>query len=121
VIQALLQRKYRPGDLVVFRKLKRSTTPGPRAQHVSPSRFGEEYVYDVDKYWIVDEVVEQQLTVRTRRGKRHTIDANDQRLRHARWWERLAFRSRFPVRLDDNSMSDASANRLNSSERHVAN
>jgi hypothetical protein len=113
VIQELLH-KYRPGDWVVFRKSKRGTAPGPRAQHVSPSRFGEEYVYDVDKYWIVDHVDQQELIVRTRRGKRHIVDVADHRLRHARWWERLVFRDRFPLRLADAAIpANMTADRLN--------
>jgi len=108
VIQELLQRRYRPGDWVVFRKNKRSTAPGRRAQHISPSRFGEEYAYEVDKYWIVEHVDQRELIVRTRRGKRHIVDIADHRLRHARWWERLVLRDRFPMRSEDASVPAAS-------------
>jgi len=114
VIQELLQRKYRPGDWVVFRKCKRGTSPGPRAQHIAPARFGEDYAYEVDKYWIVDHVDKQELIVRTRRGKRHIVDIADHRLRHARWWERLVLRNRFPLRLADSTVPAASTvDRLN--------
>jgi hypothetical protein len=39
------------------------------------------------------------LVVRTRKGKQHTIAANDQNLRLTHWWERLLFRHRFPPRM----------------------
>ncbi len=93
----ILQRTFQPGDWVVFRKIKRSTSPGPRARHVSPSRFGEEYTYEVEKYWVVEEVQHDQLVVRTRRGKRHVLRSQDQRLRRANLWERLMYRDRFPT------------------------
>jgi hypothetical protein len=97
VIRELLHRDFRPGDWVVFRKPKRSTAPGPRAQHVAPSRYGEEYAYDVEKYWVVEEVNGSRVVARTRRGKRHVLDCGDHRLRHARWWECLLLRRRFPA------------------------
>jgi hypothetical protein len=98
LIRELLQRPFRAGDWVVFRKPKRGTAPGPRAQHVAPARYGEEYVYEVEKYWIVEKVEGQQMVVRTRGGKRHTLDCSDQRVRHAGLWERLVLRHRFPSR-----------------------
>jgi hypothetical protein len=98
MIHKLLNLKsYRPGDWVVFRKPKRSTSPGPRAQHVAPARHGEEYFYEVEKYWVVEDVQPEHLVLRTRRGKRHQIPVTDQRLRRARWWERLMLKNRFPV------------------------
>jgi hypothetical protein len=81
---------------VVFRKPKRSTSPGPRAQHVAPAPHGEEYAYEVTKYWVVEDVRSDHLVVRTRRGKRHEIPVSDHRLRRAHWWERWMLRSRFP-------------------------
>ncbi len=100
MIQQLWQRRFRVGDRVVFRKSKHGTAPGPRAKHIAPSRFGEEYNYQVDKFWVVEDVQEQSLVLRTRRGKRHTVHLNDQRLRPAHWWELIFFRNRFPL-LDD--------------------
>jgi len=88
---------FRRGDIVVYTKTKHSSNPGPRAQDIDPATRGEYYTYVVDKYWIVVEVEEQTLRVRTRRGKVHTIKSDDPRLRAASWWERLFFRDRFPA------------------------
>ena len=88
---------FKVGDAVIFQISKVSADPGPRARDVHPSEFGETYRYLVDKHWRVAEVfADGSLALVTRRGKRHIIEANDPRLRHARWWERWLFRRRFP-------------------------
>jgi hypothetical protein len=38
-----------------------------------------------------------EVVVLTRRGRRHTLAADDPALRRARWWERLVLRHRFPI------------------------
>lgn len=82
---------------MVFQKQKASTRPGPRAKLVSPAPHGEIYVYLVDKLWIVEEVrPDGTLVLRTRRGKRHVVAADDERMRPPTLWERLRFRGRFP-------------------------
>ncbi|TWU60529.1 hypothetical protein Poly51_08050 [Rubripirellula tenax] len=88
--------KLKPGDWVIYRKQKSSTSPGERAIEVRPASGGETYFYMVDKFWIVDEVLSDgTVRLRTRRGKQHTVDANDLRLRTPRWWERWMYRNRF--------------------------
>jgi hypothetical protein len=88
---------YRVGDAVVFRISKRSGHPGPRASQVSPEPNGEDYLYEVDKYWIVSECREDgTLVLLTRRGKQHIIHGDNPRLRPAKWWERILHRKRFP-------------------------
>jgi hypothetical protein len=88
---------YRPGDRVIYLVSKHSTHPGPRAESVQPEEHGEGYQYDVKKYWLVVQVQPNGLlTVVTRRGKQRAVAATDPRLRPARWWECLLFRSRFP-------------------------
>lgn len=88
---------YKTGDYVIFRVSKCTAHPGPRAREVFPAPHGELYTYDVDKFWVVvgtaggDEVVLQ-----TRRGKQHRVKVDTPRLRHASWWERILYRSRFP-------------------------
>lgn len=96
VIRRIWHRPYRRGDWVVFRKVKRSTAPGPRARHIAPTPHGEEYVYEVKKYYIVEDVQDGCVIVRTRKGRVYRIDEKDPRLRHAHWWERWWLRSRFP-------------------------
>ena len=88
--------KLKHGDWVIYRKQKSSTSPGARATDVHPASRGDTYHYLVDKFWIVEEVIDgKQILLRTRRGKQNTIDANDPRLRRPRWWERLLYRNRF--------------------------
>lgn len=91
-----MQSAYVPGDWVIYRKSKHSTTPGPRAQSVQACPKGEKYSYVVDKFWIVEAVLPgDKLLLRTRRGKVHQISAADANLRHANWLQRLFYRSRF--------------------------
>jgi hypothetical protein len=86
------------GDPVIYRVFKTSTDPGPRAQEVYPAEHGDWYSYQVDKYWAVSEVLaDGSLKLVTRRGKQHTVPADDPRLRVARWWERWFYRDRFPA------------------------
>jgi hypothetical protein len=88
---------FQSGERVVFCVTKHSARPGPRAHNVDPEPLGEAYSYQVDKYWVVDEAhADGTLVVRTRRGKRHIVSADNPNLRHAHWWERLFFSDRFP-------------------------
>jgi len=80
--------QFKTGDRVIYRKQKSSVSPGPRAQQMTPSEKGETYSYIVEKYWIVEEVLEDgSLRLRTRRGKQHVVQADDPHLRKPRWWE----------------------------------
>jgi len=91
-------RKYKRGDLVVFCKFKRSACPGPRAKSIHPEPRGEDYAYDVNKFWVVAEAPDADTVVtQTRRGKRHVIEADSSRRRKATLWERLFYRSKFPT------------------------
>jgi hypothetical protein len=91
--------RFRPGDVVVYHKWKRSDHPGPRAHYIRPAEHGESYSYAVDKFWRVVAVLpDGALVLRTRRGKQHTLAASDPNVRPAHWWERLLFRHRFPPR-----------------------
>ena len=96
-----MSKRYQPGDFVIFCKTKHSVHPGPRAKEVDPAPHGEEYTYQVDKYWLVNEVRGNIVVMVTRRGKTHEIPSDHPSLRHANWWERLFYRSRFPAK--DNS------------------
>ncbi len=87
---------YSPDDWVVYTREKHSLSPGPRAKNISPSPRGETYSYEVDKYWIVRQVIDGVLVLETRRGKQHSLASNDSRLRKANLWERLFFANRFP-------------------------
>lgn len=88
---------FQPGDVVVYRKHKSSVRPGPNAKDVHPAPHGETYSYSVDKFWrVIDILPDNTLVVLTRRGKQHSVSADDPALRRSYWWERLLFSSRFP-------------------------
>jgi len=92
-----MKRTYKPGEHVIYRVTKLSSSPGPRASDVTPEPRGEHYQYEVDKFWVVAQIPdEKHLVLKTRRGKEHLVDADDPRLRHARWWEWLRWRHKFP-------------------------
>lgn len=87
---------WKAGDWAIYRKQKFSTSPGPRAKDVVPASQGEMYVYFVEKYWVVSDVVsENELLLRTRRGKQHKVVVSDAGLRRPKWWERFIFGNRF--------------------------
>jgi len=90
---------FKPGDLVIYRMTKHSECPGPRAKSISPSPHGDEYKYLVDKFWIVDQLLEDgQIQLRTRRGKSRIMRQDDQNLRPAAWWELILYHRQFPQR-----------------------
>jgi len=66
---------------------------------VRPEPLGEGYQYEVDKFWTVREVRDNELVVLTRRGKIRAVDIGDPLLHVANWWERLIYRDRFPSEL----------------------
>jgi hypothetical protein len=88
---------FKRGDPVVFRVEKRGHAPGPRARDIEPEPMGDDYHYFVDKFWVVEAVTSDgRVAVRTRRGKRHIVTLTNRNMRHARWWEKILFKSRFP-------------------------
>ena len=87
---------FRPGDVVVYKKQKNSTRPGPRAHDLAAAVQDGKFSYVVDKYWVVTEVnADGSIVVQTRRGKRHTISRSDPNLRSVNWWQRLRNRAQF--------------------------
>lgn len=88
--------KYRKGDWVVYTKQKSSTSPGKRAQEVSPATKGDGYSYVVDKFWVVQEIIDDKaLLLRTPGGKENTVSVEDPMLRKANIWEKLVHSRRF--------------------------
>ena len=88
--------RLKPGDWVVYRKQKVSRSPSPRALDTTPSSAGETYSYIIEKYWVVQDVLDDgQVRLCTRRGKEHLIAGNDPRLRKAPWFLRWLRRARF--------------------------
>ena len=95
-------RRFQAGDWVTFKKQKTSTSPGPRAQDMTPTTKGDTYSYIVVKYWVVEEVFDTgHVGLRTKRGKQHVLAQDDPRLRKARWWERWMFQGRFRAALPE--------------------
>lgn len=89
--------RFRPGDVVIYRKLKNSPHPGPHAKDIHPAPNGDDYSYSVEKHWRVIAVIAgSAVIVYTRRGKQHTLAVDDPNLRRAHWWERLVYWRRFP-------------------------
>jgi hypothetical protein len=93
-----MDARFNVNDWVVYTREKHGLSPGPRAKNISPSPNGDLYSYEVDKYWVVRQILEDALILETRTGKFHEMPRNDRRLRHATWWERLFYSDRFPSR-----------------------
>ena len=92
-----LRQEFKPGDRVIYRLTKHSRKPGPRARQISPSPNGDDYIYLVDKFWLVDQVLDGgKVLIRTRRGKTRVISARDRNLRPATWWENFLYGQHFP-------------------------
>ena len=88
-------RHFKPGDVVVYRKTKRTTCPGRRALGVRAAPRGDDYAYFVEKLWVVRQVQSSgALVVETRRGKTHVIDSSDPNLQQPTLWQRIRYRSR---------------------------
>lgn len=96
-----------PGSRVIYRKTKHSRDPGPRAQGISPARYGDSYSYCVDKLWmVVGTKSPNKVIVMTRRGKQMELDADDPNLRPARLLDRIRYWGRFP-RMKDMAIQKA--------------
>jgi len=68
---------YHIGDHVVYRTVKHSNHPGPRAEDIWASPRGEGYTYAVKKLWTVISVSGNKVEVITNRGKHHFLDVSD--------------------------------------------
>lgn len=96
-----------PGQWAIYRKSKRSATPGPRAASVQATPKGEQYSYVVDKFWVVRRVLDSgTLELQTPSGKRREISSDDPNLRKPSWIERLIWRERF-VRAEEPRTTEA--------------
>ena len=92
--------KLKNGDYVIYRKVKRSRVPGPRAQGVIPAPKGDDYTYHVNKLWRVMSVGDEEVLVRTVTGKQHSLALADPNLRRANWWDQWFYRDRL-ARFDE--------------------
>lgn len=88
--------QWRAGDWAIYRKSKRSTHPGERAFEIKANVKGETYAYVVDKFWVVDAVLEDgTIVLKTARGKKHHIAPDDRNLVRPNLWTRLRWTERF--------------------------
>ncbi len=91
-----MRANWKPGDWAVYRKTKRSVSPGRRASQVVASPKGEQYAYVVDKFWVVESVLpDDRLVVLTARGKKHVLESDDPNLRRPGFLQRILWRERF--------------------------
>ncbi len=90
--------KFKVKDRVVYTRDKYTSCPGPRAKNVEATPNGEAYAYQVDKFWIVKEILDDgRLVLMTRRGKEHVVYDDDPRLRKASIFERVIKTQLFPT------------------------
>lgn len=106
-----MKNQFQPGDLIIYRKTKNGVHPGPRANNVHPAPNGDTYNYTVDKYWLVQKVLDNgTLVATTRRGKQNHLKADDPNLQKANWFQRVLHRSRFSeLALPDQSSESLAA------------
>jgi len=96
-LHGLFKAQLEPGDYLIYRKPKASPRPGPRARNVQAAENGDDYYYEVDKFWTVSDVLDDgRLVAVTRTGKRLYLAPADERLRKAGWLDRMRYRQRFP-------------------------
>ena len=91
-------REFKIGDYVIFRRLRSANRPSRKATRIRPSLRGESYAFVVNKYWIVDDLIddEELVLLRTPKGKTISVSIHDPSLRHATIVERWLYRRRFP-------------------------
>jgi hypothetical protein len=93
----LIHNGLEPGDFLIYRKPKVSPHPGPRARNVQASEKGDDYYYEVEKYWTLADVREDgKLIAVTRTGKQVQLQPEDEHLRKAGILDRVLHRNRFP-------------------------
>ncbi len=91
-----MRNQWSQGDWAIYRKSKVSTSPGPRATNVVASQKGDSYTYIVDKFWVVEELLpDDELRMRTARGKTHVVRQDDPCLRRPSLVQRMVWRNRF--------------------------
>lgn len=65
----LMPNDFKSGDVIIYRKQKRSTQPASRAGDICPAPLGEDYSYRIDKFWVVVAIQpDRNIVARTRRG-----------------------------------------------------
>ena len=92
----MFRRAFQQGDRIVFCRMKHKTHPSRRAREIRPAAHGDDYIYYVEKFWVVSDVLSDgRLLLQTPRGRKHIVDADDPNLRHATWLDKIRHRYRF--------------------------
>jgi hypothetical protein len=93
-----LRRRLQPGAPIVYRMATSSTRPpGPEARDVRPAERGDFYYYLINKYWRVEQVLEDgRIVAVTPLMEHHCLRRDDPNLRKASLIERLRHGARFP-------------------------
>jgi hypothetical protein len=103
-----MRKRYQIGDRVVYAREKYTSKPGPRAKNISAAQKGESYHYQVDKFWLVTDVLGDSVELTTRTGKTHIVDCSDPNLRKASLIERIFKSDLFPSQKTKTSLASVS-------------
>lgn len=91
------RRPLRPGAPILYRVQETSSCPSLDAVDVYPSEHGESYCYLEQKYWRVEEVLEDgSILALTPLMEHQYVRPNDPNLRRANLIERVRYAARFP-------------------------
>ena len=94
---SIFRRPLRPGAPILYRMQESSTCPSQDAIDVYPSEHGESYSYLAQKYWRVEEVLEDgSILALTPLMEHQYVRPDDPNLRRANLIERLRYAARFP-------------------------
>lgn len=91
---------YSEDEKVVYLYDHSSSHPDPAGKNVFASKKGEQYQFQVEKYWVITRILDDdRVEATSRSGTVHEIDRHDPRLRKATWWERIFKSKAFPERM----------------------
>ncbi|MDQ3117398.1 MAG: hypothetical protein M3Q86_12455 [Verrucomicrobiota bacterium] len=93
-----LRRRLQPGVPIVYRMAENSSRPpGPEARDIRPAERGDLYYFLIEKYWRVEQVLEDgRIVAVTPLMEHHLLRPDDPNLRRASLLERLRHGARFP-------------------------
>ncbi|MEM7473833.1 MAG: hypothetical protein AAF483_02515 [Planctomycetota bacterium] len=92
-----MPKQFQVDEKVVYLHDRYSNQPPPKSKNVFATKKGEQYLFQVEKYWIISRILaSNQIEARNRNGSTYVIDCDDPRLRKATWWELLFKSNAFP-------------------------
>lgn len=88
--------KFKKGDWVVYRKQKRGAIPTKRAINIHPFEKGEQYSYQIEKFWVVQDVLpDDKVILCTIKGNKKTVNTKDPGLYKASLLQRFFLRNKY--------------------------